>query len=1039
MKGLVYLLLLNTISPVLAIPVENESPMVAKEQRLRKRDYPVLAGHPISCNAWTVIRRSDTCASIIQVAKMYQIVLSQTTFLKYNPALKNNCSNVKKKTSVWACIRTQDPPKPTKKTTTTTTKKTTTTTPKKTTTTTTPKKTTTTTTTTPKKTTTTTTSSKPPTTTTTTKPDTTTTTTTAEPSTTTTTTTAEPSTTTTTTSSAKTTSNTTTEDDVDDTKTTTSSAKTTTTTTTTTSDTEVDVETTRPSNSTTTNSAGGGPSVKTTTTLSTTSDSPGTTTSQTTTTTPKVTTTTSDDGDDESSTTTTTSQATTTTTTSKATTTTTTSKATTTTTSEEESTTTTTTTSAKPTPTGYKFAITGAQNGCANRQDINTLEAKDPDVFNLLLVAMNKLHTAGETDPWSYYQLSGIHGIPFVAWPDPKAASPGNGESFDRTRGYCPHGSLLFATWHRPYMLVLEQALVAAGEEIAEQYKTEALKTKYQAAAKRLRFPYWDWSTRQFESHTPDIVKKEKVTVVTPDGQKTIDNPFHSYIFKDEENKPFKKPFIGAKRTTRGTSKFTGASDEAAADKAMQAGFITRRQQTFNNLMSTSSFNDFSSALEVLHNQVHVEIGGEGGGAMYYLAYSAFDPIFWLHHNNIDRLMAIWQAANPDLKLAKGRGVGTFQRRVTAGVTQDDENTPLYPFKHPNGEWWTSKDVEDVSSIWSYGYGFPEVPCDKKDVSQEDLDTFSTEQINLLYKPETLAQKKRAETESRSEWNVNIIVDQAEMSETFSIYAFLGKPPSDSAEWIKADNKIGTLSVLGNPDMKRVSNIQTAIIPINAILKAKGVEGTEEEINEYLKKNLAWTAMSNGEEVDVNKFKTLKVGVTVNTITVSTDISVKAEFSDPVLVTAITEEKKAGVSTVEELAEPVDKNGKAAVAVERFAAIVVGETSDAADNAAKIEPHPSGSESKSNNSTAEDSSPSSTTRPNSTQMTASGSITFSTSIKASTTTTAQATTTTTAKASPTPAANDDGGKAGSGNDGGDDEDEGGYGGYRRKRALKYFF
>ncbi|KAF3286952.1 hypothetical protein TWF970_008782 [Orbilia oligospora] len=1015
MKGLVYLLLLNTISPVLAVPVENESPIVAREQTLRKRDYPVLAGHPTSCNAWTVIRRTDTCASIIQVAKMYQIVLTQTTFLKYNPGLKNNCANVKKSTSVWACIRTQDPPKPTKKTTTTTTKKTTTTTPKKTTTTTTSKKTTTTTTT-PKKTTTTTTSPKPPATTTTTKPSTTTTT-------------AEPSTTTTTTSSAKTTS-TTTEDDVDDTKTTTSSAKTTTTITTTSSDTEVDVETTRPSNSTTTNATGGGPSVKTTTTtLSTTSEdldgnSPGTTTSQTTTTTPKVTTTTSADGDDESSTTTTTSQATTTTTTSKATTTT---------TSEKESTTTTTTTSAKPTPTGYEFAITGAQNGCANRQDINTLEAKDPDVFNLLLVAMNKLHTAGETDPWSYYQLSGIHGIPFVAWPDPKAASPGNGESFDRTRGYCPHGSLLFATWHRPYMLVLEQALVAAGEEIAEKYKTEALKTKYQAAAKRLRFPYWDWSTRQFESHTPDIVKKEKVTVITPDGQKTIDNPFHSYIFKDQENQTFKKPFIGAKRTTRGTSKFTGVSDEAAADKAMQAGFITRRQQTFNNLMSTSSFNDFSSALEVLHNQVHVEIGGEGGGAMYYLAYSAFDPIFWLHHNNIDRLMAIWQAANPDLKLASGRGVGTFQRRVTAGVTQDDENTPLYPFKHPNGEWWTSKDVEDVSAIWSYGYGFPEVPCDKKDVSQEDLDTFSTEQINLLYKPEALVQK-RAETESRSEWNVNIIVDQAEMSETFSIYVFLGKPPSDSAEWIKADNKIGTLSVLGNPDMKRVSNLQTAIIPINAILKAKGVEGTEEEINEYLKKNLAWTAMSNGEEIDVNKFKTLKVGVTVNTITVSTDVSVKAEFSDPVLVTAITEEKKAGVSTVEELAEPVDKSGKTVAAVERFAAIVVGETSDAADNAAKIEPHPSGTESKSDSTTTKDSSPSSKTQPNSTQTTASGSVTFSTSIKASTTTSPKATTTTTAKAPPTPAAKDDGGKAGD-----DDEDEGGYGGYRRKRALKYFF
>ena len=30
------------------------------------------------------------------------------------------------------------------------------------------------------------------------------------------------------------------------------------------------------------------------------------------------------------------------------------------------------------------------------------------------------------------------------------------------------------------------------------------------------------------------------------------------------------------------------------------------------------------------------------------LDYSAFDPIFWLHHTNIDRLFSIWQAIYPD-------------------------------------------------------------------------------------------------------------------------------------------------------------------------------------------------------------------------------------------------------------------------------------------------------------------------------------------------------------------------------------------------------
>ena len=30
------------------------------------------------------------------------------------------------------------------------------------------------------------------------------------------------------------------------------------------------------------------------------------------------------------------------------------------------------------------------------------------------------------------------------------------------------------------------------------------------------------------------------------------------------------------------------------------------------------------------------------------LDYSAFDPVFWLHHTNIDRLFSIWQAIYPD-------------------------------------------------------------------------------------------------------------------------------------------------------------------------------------------------------------------------------------------------------------------------------------------------------------------------------------------------------------------------------------------------------
>lgn len=33
---------------------------------------------------------------------------------------------------------------------------------------------------------------------------------------------------------------------------------------------------------------------------------------------------------------------------------------------------------------------------------------------------------------------------------------------------------------------------------------------------------------------------------------------------------------------------------------------------------------------------------------MTYLDYSAFDPIFWLHHAMVDRCFALWQVLYPD-------------------------------------------------------------------------------------------------------------------------------------------------------------------------------------------------------------------------------------------------------------------------------------------------------------------------------------------------------------------------------------------------------
>jgi tyrosinase len=58
-----------------------------------------------------------------------------------------------------------------------------------------------------------------------------------------------------------------------------------------------------------------------------------------------------------------------------------------------------------------------------------------------------------------------------------------------------------------------------------------------------------------------------------------------------------------------------------------------------------STYTDFCNQLDThLHGVVHSEVGQSTLG-MGSLSWAANDPIFWLHHSNIDRLWASWNAA----------------------------------------------------------------------------------------------------------------------------------------------------------------------------------------------------------------------------------------------------------------------------------------------------------------------------------------------------------------------------------------------------------
>jgi len=84
--------------------------------------------------------------------------------------------------------------------------------------------------------------------------------------------------------------------------------------------------------------------------------------------------------------------------------------------------------------------------------------------------------------------------------------------------------------------------------------------------------------------------------------------------------------------------------------------------------------------------------------------FAAFDPVFWMHHANCDRLFALWQALNPlSYVISKVNAAGTF---ATQRGTLETVDSPLAPFWKSEGVFWTAADARDTRNL---NYTYPEL------------------------------------------------------------------------------------------------------------------------------------------------------------------------------------------------------------------------------------------------------------------------------------------------------------------------------------------
>ncbi|KAK6543666.1 hypothetical protein TWF694_000404 [Orbilia ellipsospora] len=397
------------------------------------------------------------------------------------------------------------------------------------------------------------------------------------------------------------------------------------------------------------------------------------------------------------------------------------------------------------------YVITGVQTGVGAdgsrplRQEIDAWSA-DPanvDQVNLYLQALSQFQNISPTEKLSYFSIAGVHGEPFQPWDETTNANPRT-----QWRGYCTHASVLFPTWHRPYIAAFEQILCSIMNQIVSQYPDGELRRRYQTAASTFRIPYWDSAQLKDRGgrrslNVPYLCTLPTIDVFTPQGiTQTISNPLYSFkfpggytkgitSFQDQDGNFF--PFASATGTSRYPPEYDQRDPQATAqwtqgwvdnDSVVQAlqnlsslGEDVYRSFTSSNYAwysTTSQSNppapDSYQSLEAIHNEIHGITGG--GGHMSWNTVSAFDPIFWLHHCNVDRLFAIWQAVyatNPNawfgaaaVQIRDDRGTWS----IAAGTYETSE-TPLAPFhKDQSNGIFSSNDIRD----WTrFGSSYPEL------------------------------------------------------------------------------------------------------------------------------------------------------------------------------------------------------------------------------------------------------------------------------------------------------------------------------------------
>jgi hypothetical protein len=80
----------------------------------------------------------------------------------------------------------------------------------------------------------------------------------------------------------------------------------------------------------------------------------------------------------------------------------------------------------------------------------------------------------------------------------------------------------------------------------------------------------------------------------------------------------------------------------------VEPGHFTDLFEQVLNALEYPNYCQFEAQFEVAHNTIHYLVGGRHTYSLSHLEYTSYDPIFFLHHSNVDRIYAVYDALQKD-------------------------------------------------------------------------------------------------------------------------------------------------------------------------------------------------------------------------------------------------------------------------------------------------------------------------------------------------------------------------------------------------------